>query len=823
MLSYYIDELSDKMSFEDIKNVIDRYLKSGDGNELSQIKGFLEELSLEGLSEFFKADQLFFSNKNYRSRSSLNDKYSTLFKLFLETYNKKVKQREKKCEALLEEQKKYIKEIEKTSRLMGRQNLVLSYFYQAGQLLSSSLDSDRIIPAIAEMVNNVFNDCFCCLYTVDDEGRLKIPVQMESFLPDFYIFFNNKIHMYTGEGCEGTCVNEQIPCQVFDVYSDERYLKFTHLADMFNFQSVLSVPLIIRGNAEGCISIYSYEQQFFPEEEVQILSLFADQAARAIENARLYQKTDKKLQIRVQELSLMHRMDQAIINNEKISQLAAILMEGIERIAPAFGFALELSRVEPGLVILNKKFEEFGISGETIDEFTADIIGKDRIKEIEITQNDESIHLIGFPINYQEDGMGAFWIATSGEEKAGSELIKFSEWILAQLSIAIEKSHTLEQLIHAEKMNVLGSLLSGIAHELNNPLGRILGLAETIKEDSDWKTSLASIEIIKTESLRCKRIMEDFLAFARKYKASRTPADINNVLLNTIQLWKYQKKTEDMKIVTEFEENLPPVRINVNRIQQVFLNLIVNAYDALNSSANESKRLKIATRRRNGHIRVIFEDNGPGIRKEYLEKIFQPFFTTKEKGKGTGLGLSLSRDIVKEHNGNIWAERAPTSGTRFVLELEACKDCVIKQEKDKPVEKVNFSGSKILVADDDAVILKLMTMFLRQEGYRVDTAKNGKECIEHILREDYDVIFSDMIMPDIRGFMLIHQIKSVKPHLLNRIVLCTGDIIEGDKLNELETNGIQVLYKPFQLDELKKATELVLANSRKNLSKAEYN
>jgi signal transduction histidine kinase len=740
---------------------------------------------------------------------NMQNRLEKVLELISAFYNQKITEKESLYEKKIDGQKRYIKEMEETSRIMSRQNLVLSYFYQAGQLLSSSFDYDNIIASIVEMIGTIFSDSFCCLLTRNKEDFLKVHSDSLSSDQEFAAYFNENITMKIGESCEGCSVEDQVPQYIFDVYTDSQYTEFLPLAEKFDFRSVLSVPLIIRGKAEGCIVIYSREKRHFHDDEVRILTMFSDQAARALENAQLYQQTDVKLKSRIRELSLRRDIDKAIINNEKIAKIVDIIIYGLEQVFKGYGFAVDLTRFEADVTRWNENFRKTGIDIKIISELTTEVVQNKSHMEKPYKTDSESFLLLGFPIKLQDDVLGAFWVVGGIDQRIDLNLTEFIQWILEQLSIAIDKTKTLEQLIQAEKLRVMGSLLSGIAHELNNPLNRILNVSEMARDSEGLREFKRYNDIIHMEALRCKHIMEGFLAFSRKYKADEALVDINEIIRGALQLWRFQKKSEDIKIITNLQKDLPPVRINANRMQQVFLNMMVNACDALTASSSFPKILRINSTIVDNKIRLTFIDNGPGIPAENIVKVFQPFFTTKEVGKGTGLGLSISRDIVRENSGTIDVENLKDGGAQFTVELPAVME-IAQESRDTQEIKVSTAGARILIADDDVLILKLMSAFLKKEGYKVDTTTEGRACLKKIDENPYDVIITDMVMADIRGDKLLEQLAETNPKILKKTVLCTGDVLEQDKSREYENLGIQILYKPFELMELKEIVESVL-------------
>lgn len=756
------------------------------------------------------------SSKNFDFPEDLNsvsrDDFSKLIARLLSGFQHRLESTRNSYEEKIDRLKAYTSAVEQTSKLVGRQNLVLSYFYQASRMISSSLDRDLIISMIVEMMSNIFESSICCVFNVHDDGRIIIPGGIRPSIPEFSDYFRGNVEMSVGQGCEGKCIEDQVPFQVKDVFASPHYKNFVHLAKEFGFKSVLSVPLFIREKVNGCIAIYSRQERFFAEEDVRILSMFADQAALTMENARLYQQTDEKLKQRVRELSLIHTLDQAIINNHDLDSISRIFMSSLENVFTGCDFILDLTKIDQGRCICSKGLEK---AGNDCEELKRMIDGKFTNKLESILKgkiNGKPIQFITYPIRYQKDYAGVLTVISYDDHLKDQEITRFLKGIVSQLSIAIEKSKTLEKLIQSEKMNVLGSLISGVAHELNSPLSRILSMAESYSPDGDPREAKNYFDMIIEESLRCKNIIEGFLVFARKYKKERKPVSVKQVIIKTLQLWKYQKKADDMIVRTEFAENLPLVNLNSNRIEQVFINLIVNAYHALAENADRTKILMIKTFFKSDHVHVVFQDNGPGITDEVKERIFQPFFTTKEEGKGTGLGLSICRDIVKDHGGDITLKSEMGKGAKFIIrfpvEVEKKKK---RKHKKKSAAKKTKSGT-VLVADDDFIILKLVSKFLKKSGFKVAPVSDGKTCLDKALSGNYDVIISDMYMPGLAGDAVIEALMEKRCDLLHKLILCTGDILKNDELKRFEDHGVRIIYKPFEMAELMKIVQEVMNN-----------
>lgn len=229
------------------------------------------------------------------------------------------------------------------------------------------------------------------------------------------------------------------------------------------------------------------------------------------------------------------------------------------------------------------------------------------------------------------------------------------------------------QLVQSEKMAAIGQLSAGIAHEINNPLGGIMGFAQLVlNSDGLSPQQREDVETILTQSRRCDDIVKNLLQFSRIRKGNEMRVDCRKAVEATLQLAAFDLRRAGIKVVKDFPEGLPPVMGDAGQLQQVFLNIIMNALHAM--EGKKRAELKILASETEGRILLRFEDNGCGIPPENLSKIFDPFFTTKPAGKGTGLGLSISYGIIQENKGTIRAENLPGQGAAFVISLPVCEE-----------------------------------------------------------------------------------------------------------------------------------------------------
>jgi len=358
------------------------------------------------------------------------------------------------------------------------------------------------------------------------------------------------------------------------------------------------------------------------------------------------------------------------------------------------------------------------------------------------------------------------------------------------------------QLMQAEKLSALGELISGIAHELNNPLTGVMGYSQLLLNSDAPPESKGNLEKIHREAVRCQKIVQNLLTFARRRAPERKILDINTLVEATLELREYQLKVDGIEVVKELGSGLPGTLGDFHQLQQVFVNIINNAHQAMLETGNPG-RLLVKTQLAEKRIQVVIADNGPGISADRISKIFDPFFTTKEIGKGTGLGLSLSYGIIKEHEGRIDVKSRPGEGAAFVVELPITEGVAVPQEP--PMTQAKFDrveGKHILLVDDEVTILELLEALLEASGHHVEKASNGRQALEKVRQVDYDIIISDVKMPDMGGEKLYECIAELKPHLKRRMVFSTGDTVNPVTQALFQKTGNHYLAKPFRLEEV---------------------
>jgi len=371
------------------------------------------------------------------------------------------------------------------------------------------------------------------------------------------------------------------------------------------------------------------------------------------------------------------------------------------------------------------------------------------------------------------------------------------------------------QVVHMEKMASIGRLVSGVAHELNNPLAGILGYAQ-LASRSDLDPSTAHmIAVILAQAERAGKIVQNFLSLAAKTEPKRVAFGLNDAIRNVMQLREYQENVDNVIITTEFSDGLPPAWGDPHQLEQVFLNLIVNAEDAIDDMQRRPGSIHIRTTVEAGHIQVTVTDNGSGIHARDMARIFDPFFTTKEKHRGTGLGLSICAEIIKDHGGELYAWSTYGSGSTFTLELPIRNE--IEIEEIQPIrasQAHSLRGKQFLVVDDEIHITELIFDVLARQGARIDLANSGVDALEHIKKKNYDVIICDQRMPGLSGQRLYRMVESLNPDLQHRFLFVTGDVVNDQTKRFFLQAGVQYVRKPFRIQELVEAIEKVLSRTQ---------
>ncbi len=390
-------------------------------------------------------------------------------------------------------------------------------------------------------------------------------------------------------------------------------------------------------------------------------------------------------------------------------------------------------------------------------------------------------------------------IVYQGDEAIVAGIYDLTERKAAERQIAEQR----EALYQSEKLNALGALLAGVAHELNNPLSVVVAQALLLRETAQQPRTRQRAQRIADAADRCARIVKTFLSMARQSSPKRAEVDLNEVVGAALDVTGYGLRSADVETVCRLAPDLPPVWADGDQLTQVLMNLIVNAQQAM-AEQTPPRRLEIRSVAdpEAAQVKVEVGDNGPGIAGDLRSRIFEPFFTTKAEGIGTGVGLSISRGIVEALGGTISVESEPGRGARFIIALPAAaagrsRPCV-------PVAAPCSGICRILIVDDEPEVAEMLSDILAVDGHAVDTAPSGNAALARLGAAEYDLILSDLRMPDLDGPGLYRKLSETMPGYCGRIAFVTGDTLSATVRGFLEQTGLPCLEKPFTPDEVRR-------------------
>lgn len=515
-------------------------------------------------------------------------------------------------------------------------------------------------------------------------------------------------------GLCGWVIDHQAPLRVSDLSQDQRVIQ--SWVSELGVTTALVVPLIRQGRIRGGISVFRAGPPFTEAEE-QLLVVFASQATIMVENAELYERTLRQLDLlqRLQRATadVTRTLNQDLILDqvmehltliagcEKVGVLLYDLTDGLFKVARSRGVGAEFSQT---------------VAAKPSDPHYAEMITTRRpvhIEDIEYLKEANAYQLLKgeqiravtvVPLIIREKIIGSLNLGYKQVTPRGAVDLQLLTTFSNYASIAIEHSQlyrsleqqledlkrTQEQLIQSEKMAAVGMMISGVAHELNNPLTSIAGFSELICDRPDLDDKLrGDLGRIRQESERAKKVVQNLLAFSQTQRFEQELINLNDLVNWSLSLREHQLGLNHIQVIKELSPSLPKILADPHQLQQVFLNLIINAEQAM-VEAHGKGSLKIVTRltstgpssdqtdpgggqhRRRRHsqwVEIQFTDDGPGFPKDFLPKIFQPFFTTRQGSKDTGLGLTVAHRIIKNHDGEIKVQSEIGQGTTFTVYL----------------------------------------------------------------------------------------------------------------------------------------------------------
>jgi signal transduction histidine kinase/ActR/RegA family two-component response regulator len=427
-------------------------------------------------------------------------------------------------------------------------------------------------------------------------------------------------------------------------------------------------------------------------------------------------------------------------------------------------------------------------------------------------------------------------VETLTEKKIESDRMRLEvEALNLQLEAKVQRQITelqaaREKLYRAEKLSSLGQMVAGLAHEVNNPLTGVLGFSELLRDRKDIDLSIRiDLDKIYREATRAKDIIQHLLAFSRQQRLTKSLYNINDILQSALTLREHDHRVNNISVETELDPRLPWTLVDATQIQEVFLNILLNGAQSMQEAHGRGTFL-IRTRRVAGEelwpsndrgcavperIHVVIANDGPAIPPESLPHLFEPFFTTRDVGEGTGLGLSVAYGFVQEHGGEIQAVCPPDGGVVFTVDLPVVAGAVCTEEESVPAV-VPLAGKRILVVEDEPVLLDLIREVLTGKGCRVDVARSGEAALDQLEENCYDLILSDVRMPGLGGAGLCRQMDARQPRLVDRLIFITGDTVNPETRVFLKEGKYRFIEKPFHIVTLIQVMEEALGGGSRS-------
>jgi two-component system NtrC family sensor kinase len=355
-----------------------------------------------------------------------------------------------------------------------------------------------------------------------------------------------------------------------------------------------------------------------------------------------------------------------------------------------------------------------------------------------------------------------------------------------------------EQLLQSEKMSAVGQLVSGVAHELNNPLTAILGYAQLLETEAMGERGRDYVLKLQRQAQRSQRLVGNLLSFARRRKPSKALVDPCQIVEDTLALRDYDLRLNNISVERHFESEIPAVIGDAHQLEQVFLNIINNAVDAILDVSRQGK-LWVRVGSEGERILVEFRDSGPGLAEP--SRVFDPFYTTKPLGKGTGLGLSICYGILKEHGGEIVASNHPEGGACFQIFLSAAPAERQNSINAEDVAVANLTNCRILILDDEEPVLEIMRQALISAGAQVSACSDPAEALAQVQQRRFDAIVLDCTMPGEWSAERIYSwLKEHRPGLERFVLLCSSN---ADEIGRFAAeNRVPSLAKPFSPKQL---------------------
>ena len=718
----------------------------------------------------------------------------------------------------------------------------LEGLHRAGQALVTSLDPAQTLETIAAKAVDIMRAAGAILFRLDSGAQ---EVRAVARAGDISAELTRGLDLPIGQGASGMSVAQGRPVWTPNLQDDLSLPFPNEVRDRMRregLKAVLAVPITMRtGETFGALSIFYRGTRTFTNADLELLGAFGAQASVALENARSFEYLALKAghDARLQEFAqqLLEATDEEAIRSAAVHFTMTLLAADQVALFIADSKAGEL-RLESGLgwasgvvgsIVVTPSHESFAGYAflHKISLQVEDLADEQRFSIPAYLRQHGVRAGIVVPLGVRQEPVGILAAYYRAPHRFTDEESRVLAAVAQETALALEKARlyaelhenlerlqeTQAQLMQADKLKALGTLLSGMAHELNNPLSTIQLSVQLMKRSPGLSDGLRRrLDTMEEECDRASRIIRDLLVFARRKPPERRQTDLNEVIRATLALQAPDFELSNIRVVSELSTT-PTILADAHQLQQVLLNLFTNATQAMRLHAGRGV-LTVRSARWGPEIVIHVEDDGPGISTNNLGRIFDPFFTTKGTGEGTGLGLSLSIGIVEAHGGHMSVDNLDHRGARFTIRLPIVESSdAVSSAMAAVAAPAGRSGRRasVLVVDDEDRLRAILTDVLNTLGHRVEPAGSGVQAIEKLTARGYDLVMLDLRLPDVDGRGVWQWINEHRPASAGRVVFMTGDTMSGETQQFLNHTGRPVVMKPLTIDRVRAVVDEVLA------------
>jgi PAS domain S-box-containing protein len=691
------------------------------------------------------------------------------------------------------------------------------------QRLSSALDLDELLRTICESAASLIGVRFVAFWLADESARTLTLASTSE--PEIAGDAPRRTAPYD-LGATGWVARHRERLVIDDIMSDHRIMDGEWLA-RWGLTSYAAYPVVSGDELLAILAFLHSAPIRVADDAADVIDMFMAQASVAVRNAQLYREAQRRRDV----AETLARVARELTGTLEVERIAELVTHGLvellgTRAAAVYrydgetGGLRQLATYGVGAdVVRGLDFRAGeGVPGWAIAErkivATPDVLREPRVNlspelRERVVRNDIGA-VVGVPLLTRDSIVGALALGDRRGREFSADELQALQAFADQTALALENARlyataqeslarlreTQAQLVQAAKMSALGQLVSGVAHELNNPLSVIIGYGQLLLARDVPDTLKRPLELMVSQGDRMAKIVRNLLYFARQRPPERAAVDVRQVMEQTLALRLNHLTLSGIVVERDFSEALPVINGDAQQLEQVFLNLLLNAEQAIHETKASGRIVLRARLRPDG--RAIFAqvtDDGPGIPAEALPRVFEPFYTTKTVGMGTGLGLSVSYGIVQEHGGRLTVESRPGQ-TTFTLELPLTEP---PARAALPADRRVFDGvgKTALVVEDEASVLDLVVTLLGESGWRVDVAPGGRAGLERVRDTRYDLIVSDIRMPDGDGREFYENALAHDPALRHRFIFITGDTAGDEARAFIDGADVPVVEKPF--------------------------